>query len=100
TSGTADQAFVQRFRLVVIEGPDAGTTYSSQGERMTIGRHASADVVLSDKSASQFHCEIAIVEGRAVIHDLDSRNGTMLDGVAIQAAYPQSGSTLALGRTR
>ena len=99
-SGSADHAFVQRFRLVVVEGPDAGTTYNSQGERMTIGRHASAELVLSDKSASQFHCEIAIANGRAVVRDLDSRNGTTLDGVTIKEAYPGSGSMLALGRTR
>jgi DNA-binding NtrC family response regulator len=42
---------------------------------------------------------VSVAEGRALVRDLGSRNGTLLDGVAVVAAHPRSGSTLTLGRT-
>src|SRR5262249_39432634 len=68
-------------------------------DRVVIGTHESADLVLRDDTVSRFHCEICLVEGRPVVRDLGSRNGTILDGVSILAGHPQAGSVLTLGRT-
>jgi two-component system, NtrC family, response regulator GlrR len=90
---------VQRFWLVVTQGPDAGATFTSAGERAVIGTHESADLVLKDETVSRFHCEIDRSGGAAVARDLGSRNGTAIDGVAVVAGYLREGSTLLVGRT-
>ena len=66
---------------------------------MTVGTHESADFVLTDRTVSRFHCEIAISEMRAIIKDLGSQNGTLIDRVQVFHAVIQPGATLSLGRT-
>jgi transcriptional regulator with PAS, ATPase and Fis domain len=95
-----EHVLIRRFRLVVIAGPDAGATYVSGGDRMAIGKHDGSDLMLHDSTVSRFHCEITITEGRALLRDLGSRNGTLLDGAEIAQAYPRNGSILTLGSTQ
>ena len=95
----ATHAVVQRFWLVVTKGPDAGATFTSAEERAVIGTHESADFVLHDETVSRFHCEIDRSGGAAVVRDLGSRNGTVLDGVSVLAAHLRGGATLSFGRT-
>src|SRR5262245_55416627 len=91
---------VQRFWLLVVAGPDAGATYTSNGERTVIGTHDSADLVLHDSTVSRFHCEIAPVHGRPLLRDLGSLNGTSINGVAVVSAHLHSGATIAMGRSQ
>ena len=100
TEGSSKGSLVQQLQLVVLDGPDAGLRIRATSDRMRIGKHESCDVVLSDETVSRFHCEVTIEAGRAVVRDLESRNGTVLDGVAIMAGYARSGSVLTLGTTR
>src|SRR5437899_778380 len=73
-------ASVRRFRLVLLEGPDPGRRWASVTDRSTIGSHASNDFIVEDPTVSRFHCEIVIDEAGARARDLDSKNGTILDG--------------------
>jgi DNA-binding NtrC family response regulator len=98
-AGRARHADVQRFWLVVLSGADAGATHASSGDRVILGTHESAGFVLHDEAVSRFHCEISLVDGRPVLRDLGSKNGTLLDGVAVAIAYPRAGSILTIGRT-
>jgi len=88
------------FRLIVIDGPDAGVVTAARGERIAIGRHQSADLRLTDGSVSLFHCEVEVGTGPATVRDLGSRNGTLIDGVSVREGFPQCGAILTLGRTR
>jgi transcriptional regulator with GAF, ATPase, and Fis domain len=65
-----------------------------------IGTHQSNDFVLTDDTVSRFHCELRIEKGRVSIRDLESRNGTRLDGVSIMAAHLDGPANLVLGKTR
>ncbi len=94
-----DSSMIDRFVLHVTEGASVGRTYSSTRERTVIGTHKSADFVLEDAAVSRFHCEITIVNGRARIHDLGSRNGTVVDGVHVETAYLAPTSIIKIGRT-
>lgn len=96
---------VRRLRLVVVEGPplviggrSVGKTWDSTGERFSIGKHPSNEVVIEDESVSRFHCEIVILERGPRLRDLVSRNGTLLDGVEIEVAFPRDRSLLQLGK--
>jgi transcriptional regulator with PAS, ATPase and Fis domain len=95
-----EHALVRRFRMLVVAGPDAGSSSTSAGERAVVGTHESADLVLHDRTVSRFHCEISLTEGRATLRDLGSRNGTFVDGVSVVQAHLRSGSTLTVGRTQ
>jgi len=89
-------------RLRVLEGPGAGTVFDAKSERIVIGTDPKADVVLLDRTVSGFHCEIGLEDGgtRVVVRDLGSRNGTVVDGVMVLAAYLRPGSTILVGTTR
>jgi DNA-binding NtrC family response regulator len=88
-----------RFRLVGLEGPADGHAWSAEGEHLSLGAHASNDVVLEDPRVSRFHVEIHGARGGALIEDLASRNGTTVDGVRIRSAWLREGSVIRLGRS-
>jgi two-component system, NtrC family, response regulator GlrR len=67
--------------------------------RSSVGQQASNDLVLEDASVSRFHCELLLGEGEARVRDLESRNGTWVDGTRVVEAFLREGSQLKLGRT-
>ena len=89
---------VRRFRFTVLEGPQPGQTKDSNADTFSLGSHALNDLVLDEPTVSRFHCEVKIDRDGARVRDLDSRNGTMLDGVHVREAWLRGGSVLRLGR--
>ena len=51
-----------------------------------------------DATVSRFHCEVRIGEDGARVRDLDSRNGTVVDGVRVADGFLRGGSLIKLGR--
>ncbi|MCT9087277.1 FtsK/SpoIIIE domain-containing protein [Streptomyces sp. ASQP_92] len=73
-------------RLHVVAGPDAGGVHLLHGGRIGVGRAAESDVPLDDPDVSRQHCEVTVGEdGRVSVADLNSTNGTRLDGREIGA---------------
>ncbi|MEU6381455.1 FHA domain-containing protein [Streptomyces sp. NPDC046909] len=71
-------------RLDVVAGPDAGGVHLLHGGRVEIGRSADADVPLDDPDVSRLHCAVTVApDGRVSVADLDSTNGTILDGTRV-----------------
>ena len=63
-----------------------------------IGRRPPADIVLSHKSISREHCIVGLANDELLVTDLNSTNGTFIDGVRIQhATVLPVGSVLKLG---
>ena len=57
-----------------------------KGERFTIGKRATCDLVLDDPMVSREHCEIyADSRGKYFLRDRGSRNGTLVDGQRAEA---------------
>jgi two-component system response regulator GlrR len=92
------RAFVTRFRLII---DDAGgrQVFVSTSDRAVIGSHESCDLPLADRTVSRFHCEIVIVDGRARLRDLDSKNGTLVGGLSVLDVHLEHGATLRVGQT-
>ena len=86
-------------RLVVLSGPDAPARLVVRRGTVTIGTHETADLKLTDDTVSRFHCELAHEQGRLVVRDLGSRNGTTVNGVQVLHAFAEPGQRLAIGRT-
>lgn len=65
----------------MVAGPDAGGVHLLHGGQIHIGRSADADVPLDDPDVSRLHCAVTVAaDGRVSVADLDSTNGTTLDG--------------------
>lgn len=67
--------------------------------RTVIGRGSDADITISDAGTSRRHVEILWDGERAMVRDLKSTNGTMLDGRKITEAALPPDSTVTIGRT-
>jgi two-component system, NtrC family, response regulator GlrR len=98
-AGPTPPARVPRLRVRVASGPQAGRMFEAADDHVTIGTHRTCDLVLDDESVSRFHCEIEVDGGRARVRDLDSTNGTFVDGMQVIEAYLGGNSQLRLGRT-
>jgi len=90
------RAYATQFRLV-IDG--AERAFVSSSDRAVVGTHESCDVVVDDRTVSRFHCEITVRDGRARLRDLDSKNGTLVDGVAVLESFLHDGARLTVGHT-
>ena len=64
---------------------------------MTIGRGATNDIILRDARASRAHARLAWGADGCTIADLDSANGTRVNGQIIQRTLLQPGDTIAIG---
>ncbi len=72
------------WQLRVLNGPARGRTHAI-GQRLGIGRAPSSDLQLPDQEVSRQHARIVSDEhGRHVLEDLASRNGTLVNGRAIE----------------
>jgi transcriptional regulator with GAF, ATPase, and Fis domain len=70
----------------------------AHGDVFQIGAHRKNDLVLDDPQVSQFHCRLRAVHGAWRIEDLDSFNGTRVDGVRVRDAdLPYPSCRLQLG---
>ena len=64
-----------------------------------IGALAENDLVISNDTVSRFHCQIIQEEDDYVLKDLNSTNGTFIDGVRIREAFLSAGSRVKLGES-
>jgi S-DNA-T family DNA segregation ATPase FtsK/SpoIIIE len=70
-------------QLVVVGGPSAGLTVALSDGTRTIGRSDRCDVTLHDDDVSRLHASITVAGDSCVIQDLDSSNGTTVNGQLI-----------------
>ncbi|MGE0479352.1 MAG: ATP-binding protein [Phycisphaerae bacterium] len=66
----------------VLQGPDKGRSLRSAEDRILIGR-TSDQVPLTDHTVSRRHAQVDAAEGGWVLSDLDSANGTYVNGVRV-----------------
>ena len=68
-----------------------------QPGKNTLGRNPANSVVIEEPSISGFHCEITLNDGLVTVKDLNSTNGTFIDGERVSEATLKPGSALQLG---
>lgn len=85
--------------LHVLQGPDKGRTYETPDEPALIGRSAE-HIQLSDDSTSRRHAELRPHNGSWYLVDLNSSNGTFLNGRRIVSPTPiKHGDQIKVGST-
>ena len=76
-----------RLVLEIVEGPGAGTQIPVEGP-LGIGRGPGASVVLDDHLVSRRHARIERADDSVSVEDLDSRNGTFVNGHEVHGSTP------------
>jgi len=90
----------QASRLVITEGPLAGSTVPLSPTSITIGRSPSCTLVLEDSYASSRHARIFPKDGTWWLEDLGSTNGTTLAGQSVTGTAELSvGVPVRIGQT-
>jgi pSer/pThr/pTyr-binding forkhead associated (FHA) protein len=90
--------------LVARKGNDAGKVYSlvTPKTALIIGRGVATDITIWDIRASRAHARIDVQEGRYVVRDLSSSNGTYLNEEKLSASKPHelaTGDQIRIGST-
>ena len=87
-------------KLIFTEGPLAGTEIPVQGYEMTMGRSKKADIYIPDDKLSRKHAKISRVGQGYRLIDLDSRNGTYVNGVRVLEHPLNSFDVVELGKSK
>jgi two-component system response regulator HydG len=101
TSSRSAPRVAPRYVLQVAVGSDAGRRLELTPERTsaTIGRHPTCDLPLSDEQISARHVSLWLEGCRLHLVDLGSRNGCLINGVAVRDGFLADGDVLRMGRT-
>ena len=100
TSGGGRGKRSQARRLVVTEGPLAGTSVTLGEEPVTLGRADDSTLVLTDDYASSRHARLVPTESSWMIEDLGSTNGTYLGKTKVDRPTPVPlGQPIRIGKT-
>ena len=101
-SGTTDTRGVRMQRpatLTVVEGADKGKVYPLSTPAILIGRAPDNTIFLPDPTVSKRHARIEFKNAGYRVEDQGSRNGTLVNGKAVQAHTLEEGDRLGIGTT-
>jgi pSer/pThr/pTyr-binding forkhead associated (FHA) protein len=85
--------------LRVLDGADRGQLYENLDPPITIGREEGNSVQLNDERISRFHLKIQEDQNKLVLTDLESTNGTRVNGEDTQLRLLRYGDVISLGRS-
>jgi len=99
--GKKDQTII----LTVIQGRemDFGKSFSLAKKNIFVGRNKGNDIGINDEKISKIHCEIIVIQNhqieQIIIRDLNSTNGTYVNGELITQKVLKSGDKIEIGDT-
>ena len=85
--------------ITVLQGADRGRVYRDLKTPITIGREEGNSIQLNDERVSRCHLKIQQDNERIVLTDLDSTNGTKVNGQECQLKILRFGDVVGLGRS-
>ncbi|MCU1551242.1 MAG: hypothetical protein JWR36_1802 [Glaciihabitans sp.] len=87
-------------RLVITSGPKEGLEIDLPSEQLAIGRSSESGLVIRDDYTSTHHARLMLWNDGWVVQDLDSTNGTFLDGTRVTLPTPVPLNTpITIGQT-
>ncbi|HVJ79860.1 MAG TPA: FHA domain-containing protein [Planctomycetia bacterium] len=84
----------------IIDGVDKGRVFEGLDTPVTVGREEGNVIRLNDERVSRFHAKIQEDQGQIVLTDLDSTNGTCVNGEPIQLRLLRAGDQITMGRSK
>jgi predicted component of type VI protein secretion system len=85
--------------FLVLEGVDKGRVFRDLPIPVTIGREEGNVLRLNDERISRYHAKIQVEDGDVIVTDLDSTNGTRVNGATVQIRRLRPGDQLSVGRS-
>ncbi|MFP5305469.1 MAG: FHA domain-containing protein [Gammaproteobacteria bacterium] len=85
-------------KLIVTDSSGQAKEFPLGKERITIGRHPDNDICLSDKAVSGHHAVVITILQDSFLEDLDSTNGTQVNGKQIAKHPLSNGDVISIGR--
>jgi hypothetical protein len=88
-------------RLVVLNGPSRGlSALIVEGCTYTLGRDDGADIAVPDRYASKHNTLVKCLDGQVSVEDLQSSNGTKINGRGVERGLLSIGDELQVGCTK
>lgn len=82
------------YSLIILQGPNKNKIFELQPGTMIIGRNPDCDIQLDSEFVSKKHATLTVSDEEVVIEDLNSRNGTFVNGIMIQKTKLKAGDRL------
>ncbi len=90
---------MSQITLRVLDGADRGQVFGDLAPPVTIGREEGNSVQLNDERISRFHIKIQEDQEKLVLTDLESTNGTRVNGEDTQLRILRFGDVISVGRS-
>jgi predicted component of type VI protein secretion system len=84
-------------KLIFIDPSFSGHVYELALEMTTVGRGGRNNLVIHHPSLSAAHCEILVHGPEVIVRDLNSRNGTFVNGAKLKQSQVKHGQTVRFG---
>ena len=85
--------------LVIVTGSAAGSRFELVKEITSVGRHEESDLLLDDVSVSRHHALFTrTASGRVTLRDLNSLNGTYVNGTRVEETTLHSADEVQIGK--
>ncbi|MCS7284815.1 MAG: trypsin-like peptidase domain-containing protein, partial [Hydrogenobacter thermophilus] len=95
--GVKKETFIGK--LIGVGGQVVGQTYSIPPQGIKIGRDPSKNnIVIKDDRVSREHAWIGLADNQVVIRDLNSANGTFVNGVQVSERVLKDGDSISIGK--
>lgn len=85
-------------KLIVTDSSGVSKDFPLSKERVTVGRAPDNDIVLNDKAASGHHAVVITILQDSFLEDLDSTNGTQVNGRQVAKHPLSNGDVITIGR--
>src|SRR5213075_2112138 len=85
-------------KLVVLSAGMTGRTHELKVDKTTIGRVEDNTFPIAEPSVSSHHCEVLLRGSDVVVRDLNSTNGTYINGEKVTESVIKPGQVLRLGQ--
>src|ERR1700682_6360183 len=85
--------------LFVFRGNNQGMRIELESDTLSLGRDAANDVRLNDTEVSRRHAEVHRAAGSFTLTDLESSNGTFVNGKQVRSHELANGDEVQLGST-
>jgi pSer/pThr/pTyr-binding forkhead associated (FHA) protein len=90
---------MSKLTLRVVQGADRGKVFSDLNPPISIGREEGNTIQLNDERISRYHCKILSDNQHLVLTDLESTNGTKVNGQSCQLRILRFGDLILVGRS-
>src|SRR6516162_8638727 len=85
-------------KLVLLSAGMTGRTHELKAEKTTVGRVEDNSFQIAEPSVSSHHCEVLVRGNDVVVKDLNSTNGTFINGEKVSESPLKPGQILRLGQ--